>query len=107
MEYQALMIRTIDPRHMDDVARIFAEHDQTTDLPRRIGVRRRELFEFHGLYLHLVESDVPFMDRLLEARKDPQFIEVDRKLDAFLRPYRDDTPTMAESRARSFYTWTG
>lgn len=37
------------------VAQIFGESD-AGELPHMLGVRRRDLFHFHGLYVHLVEA---------------------------------------------------
>lgn len=104
--HQALMIRKIDPRHVAEVARIFQRHDRETDLPRRIGLRHRELFEYHGIYLHLVQSDEDFVERLYEARTDPAYREIDRQLAGYLLPYDPAVPTFEDSHLKPFYTWT-
>jgi|HubBroStandDraft_3_1064219.scaffolds.fasta_scaffold357032_2 cyclase len=105
MRYQALMIRRIAPQYIDSVADVFAEHDKT-DLPRRIGVQQRTLFEFRGLYAHLVQADEDFVGRLYEARTDPLLQGVDARLREYLTPYEPGHPTMADSQARIFYNWT-
>jgi cyclase len=104
VRYQALMIRRIDPRHVDAVAEIFAEHDRT-DLPGRIGVRQRTLFHLRGLYAHLVQSDEDFLSRLYAARDDPLLRDIDERLRRYLTPYEPSLPSMADSQATAFYDW--
>lgn len=104
MRYQALMIRRIDPRHLDAVAEIFTEHDRT-DLPARIGVRQRTLFHLRGLYAHLVQSDEDFLSRLYAARNDPLMHTIDERLRQYLTPYEPGLPGMADSQATAFYEW--
>jgi cyclase len=104
--HQALMIRRIDPQHVAEVARIFGQHDRETDLPRRIGVRHRELYEYHGIYLHLVQSDKDFIGRLYQARTDPQFRQIDEQLRHYLHPYDLAVPTFEDSHLKPFYTWS-
>jgi len=65
---QTLMIRRFDPRHALEVAKIFERTDRETSLPQRIGVRRRDLFEYQGSCLHLVQCDRDFIARLRETR---------------------------------------
>lgn len=104
--HQALMIRRIDPAHVADVARIFGHHDQVTDLPRRIGVLHRELYEYQGIYLHLVQSDEEFIGRLYRARTDSQYREIDEQLRPYLFPYDPARPTFEDSHLKPFYTWS-
>jgi cyclase len=104
--HQALMIRRIDPRDVPEVARIFGQHDQETDLPQRIGVQRRELYQYHGIYLHLVQSDFDFVQRLYQARTDPQFLHIDEQLRRYLHPYDATVPTFEDSHLKPFYTWS-
>ncbi|TDD89855.1 TcmI family type II polyketide cyclase [Actinomadura rubrisoli] len=103
--HRALMIRRIEPADLTAVARVFQEHDRTP-LPSRIGVRRRTLLHYHGLYMHLVEGGRGFEDNLYSAGDDPLFREVDHKLAGLLAPYDRGRPSMREARAEEFYRWT-
>ena len=104
VRFQALMVRRIGATDTDAVAKIFAEHD-ATGLPARLGVAQRTLFQYHGLYFHLVQSDVDFLPKLYDARNDDLIKDVDAKLRGHLRPYLVDQPAMAQSQATPFYQW--
>ncbi|GAA2425841.1 hypothetical protein GCM10010191_42790 [Actinomadura vinacea] len=103
--HRALMVRLVEPDDLDAVAAAFHEHDRT-DLPARIGVARRTLLHYHGLYMHLVEGDRHFQDNMFAAREDPLFREIDRKLATLLTPFDPDRPSMAEAQAQEFYHWS-
>ncbi|MEU6770060.1 TcmI family type II polyketide cyclase [Streptomyces sp. NPDC046759] len=105
MAYRALMVLRMDPADADHVAAAFAEHDKT-ELPVEIGVRRRVLFRFHDLYMHLIEADDDIMDRLYEARSNPLFQQVNERVGQFLTPYAQDWREIRDSKAEVFYTWT-
>ncbi|WP_078868691.1 TcmI family type II polyketide cyclase [Streptomyces sp. NRRL B-1347] len=105
--HQALMLRRIDPRDTAEVAALFDRHDRTSGLPERLGIRRRELFEFQGVYLHLIAADSDFVPRLYAAREDPAFTEIDAPLSRLLKPYDPARPAFEDSHLRPFYTWSG
>src|ERR1043166_5420978 len=56
MENRILIVARMAEADRDAVAQVFAESDATA-LPMMMGARRRTLFSYHGLYLHLVEAD--------------------------------------------------
>ncbi|GIM92601.1 TcmI family type II polyketide cyclase [Paractinoplanes toevensis] len=90
------------------VADAWSEHDRT-DLPRLIGVRRRSLYAFHGLYVHVVDGaeglEQDLTERILSSRADPSFVRIRDRLGRLLTPYRSDTRSLADTRAEEFYRW--
>jgi hypothetical protein len=100
---QTLMIRKFDPRHTRELADIFERTDQQTTLPHRIGVRRRDLFEYQGTCLHLVQCEQDFISRLNETRNDPDWRELDQALRTYLFPTDPAHPGI--ELLTPFYTW--
>jgi hypothetical protein len=104
--FRALMVLRMKPENADAVAAAFAEHDRG-DLPGIIGVTRRTLFHFQGLYMHLIEADRDVLPKLMDARKHPDFQVVNSKLDNLLERYDPSTwRTLTDSMATPFYTWS-
>ncbi|MFE2108309.1 TcmI family type II polyketide cyclase [Kitasatospora sp. NPDC059463] len=104
MVYRALMVLRMKPEDAEHVAAAFAEHDRTS-LPDEIGVKRRFLFRFHDLYMHLVEADEDIMPKLYQAREHPLFQRVDQEVGRFLAPYSPDWQELKDSKAEVFYAW--
>lgn len=104
MVYRALMIRTMRTADAPAVSAAFREHDRTP-FPRRLGILRRTLFHYHGLYTHLIEAERDFMPDLTALHRDPQFTTVDRQVAPYLRPYDPERPSMRQARADVFYSW--
>ncbi|WP_371657974.1 TcmI family type II polyketide cyclase [Streptomyces sp. NBC_00280] len=104
MAYRALMVLRMDPDDAEHVAAAFAEHDETS-LPTEIGVKRRVLFRFHGLYMHLIEADDDIMERLYQARSNPLFQQVNERVGEYLTPYSPRWEELKDSKAEVFYTW--
>ena len=100
---QTLMVRRLDPRHIPEVASIFEHTDRATTLPQRIGVRRRDLFEYQGACLHLVQCEQDFIKRLRETKDDPDWRELDTALRAYMSPSDPAKPGM--ELLTPFYTW--
>jgi cyclase len=86
------------------VADIFAESD-TTELPLMLGASRRTLFHYRGLYLHLIEADEDFTDKLDEAGGHELFNAVNAKLSRYISPYDPSWRKPRDAMADSFYTW--
>jgi cyclase len=96
----------MDPADAPAVARIFGESD-AGELPHRLGVTRRTLFEFHGLYFHLVESAGDVSERLPAIRDHPLFVDVNTKLEGYVSAYDPQTwRGPRDAMARPFYSWT-
>lgn len=100
--HQTLMIRKIAPANVAEVARIFT-HADDTELPRRIGVRHRYLYEYKGICLHLVQSDEDFIKRLGEEKDAADFQELDQALRRHMTPYDPDSRGI--ELLKPFYTW--
>ena len=105
MAYRMLIVARMNEADRDSVANLFAESD-ATDLPVSLGARRRTLFHYNGLYMHLVEADTDFSERLREARENPLFTELSAKLSQFITPYDPGWKEPRDAMAEPFYTWT-
>ena len=106
MSHRTLIVARMDPADADSVAKIFAESD-AGQLPHMLGVTRRSLFQFHGLYFHLVEADEAIPPALEGVRRSPEFRDVDTKLSAHISAYDPITwRSPADAMARQFYSWT-
>jgi cyclase len=99
-----LIVARLDPRHHEAVATIFADSD-ATELPALVGVNRRTLFGFHGLYFHLVEAEEDVTPRLYRARSHPLYDEVSGRLAQYMRPYDPNWAEPKDAMAQPFYTW--
>ncbi|MEY9862698.1 cyclase [Catenulispora sp. GAS73] len=102
---QTLIVARMSAEHAERVAGIFAESD-AGDLPGMLGVRRRSLFRFHDVYVHLIESDQDVRPGLEQVRGGPLFQDVNSKLAPFVLPY--DPATWAgpqDAMAERFYHW--
>nr|WP_221219898.1 TcmI family type II polyketide cyclase [Prauserella isguenensis] len=100
-----MIIARADRRSLADIGRIFAESD-ATNLPHRLGVRRRSLFHYRDLYLHLIDADAPVLGPLEQVRDDPDFQEVNERLSTFVTPYSPEWRTAGDAMANEFYTWS-
>jgi len=101
-----LIVARMDPRSSAEVARIFKAFDET-DMPHRMGTRRRQLFMFHGLYFHLQDfDDDNGRERIEEAKTDPRFVRISRDLEPYIAPYDPETwRSPADAMAQRFYVW--
>jgi cyclase len=94
------------PDAADSIAKIFHESDTTTELPRVVGVHARSLFQFGGLYMHLVEGDRPVEPAVTDTRHHPEFRRISERLRPFVSAY--DPQTWREPKdamATEFYRW--
>ncbi|MER5469999.1 TcmI family type II polyketide cyclase [Streptomyces sp. NPDC002935] len=101
-----LIVAKMDSRSSADVARLFTAFDET-DMPHRMGTRRRQLFMFNGLYFHLQDFDDDNGGELIErAKTDPRFRRISQDLDPFIDAYDPATwRSPADAMARRFYAW--
>ncbi|MEU8607689.1 TcmI family type II polyketide cyclase [Actinoplanes sp. NPDC048791] len=102
--HQTLIVARMDPADADAVAGIFAESD-AGELPHLIGVSRRTLFRFHGLYFHLVEAADDIADRLYATRGHPLYADVNTKLGKHMTPFDPDWKEPKDAMATTFYQW--
>lgn len=101
-----LIVARMDPQSCADVAGLFGAFDQT-DMPHRMGTRRRQLFSYQGLYFHLQDFDSDNGGELIEeAKTDPRFIRISQDLKPFIEAYDPATwRSPADAMAKRFYSW--
>ncbi|KNB52155.1 TcmI family type II polyketide cyclase [Streptomyces caatingaensis] len=104
--HSTLIVARMHPASGDEVGRLFAEFD-ATEMPHRMGTRRRQLFSYRGLYFHLQDFDAADGgERIERARTDPRFVRISEDLKPFVEAY--DPPTWrspADAMATRFYSW--
>jgi cyclase len=102
---RGLIVAKIKPGAEEDVAKLFAESDES-ELPRLAGVRHRSLWVLDDIYIHYVETDADFAEAVDQVRDHPLFREVSEKLDAFITPYDPETwKSPKDAQAKEFYRW--
>ncbi|MER5212032.1 TcmI family type II polyketide cyclase [Streptomyces sp. NPDC050619] len=105
MAHRTLVVAKMKPEDADAVAEVWAESD-ATELPYMVGVSRRTLFRFHGLYFQLVEAEQDITENLYRARSHPLYQDIHTKLARFMTPYDPDWREPKDAMAQAFYTWT-
>jgi cyclase len=103
--HRTLIVARMHPDAADDVAAAFADSD-ATELPQLIGVNRRTLFRFNGLYLHLVEAEQDIAPALGRTVGHPLFQEINSRLAQYIRPYDPNWREPKDAMAQPFYHWT-
>ncbi|GHG83380.1 TcmI family type II polyketide cyclase [Streptomyces griseocarneus] len=105
--HSTLIVARMDLGSADDVARLFGAFDET-DMPHRMGTRRRQLFAYRGLYFHLQDFDAADGGERIEAAKtDPRFVGISEDLKPHIGAYDPETwRSPADAMARRFYHWT-
>lgn len=105
MTKRGVIVARIKPGSQEAVAEIFAESDRG-ELPALVGVKHRSLFILEDIYVHLVELDDSFDDKVAEVRDHPAFKEISRKLDDHIVPYNPETwKSPKDATAIEFYSW--
>jgi cyclase len=104
--HSTLIVARMDAGSSVDVARIFADFDET-EMPHLMGTCRRQLFEFRGLYFHLQDFDSDNGGELIqEAKDDSRFIRISNDLKPYIEAYDPATwRSPADAMAQRFYTW--
>ncbi|MFB7657731.1 MULTISPECIES: TcmI family type II polyketide cyclase [unclassified Streptomyces] len=104
--HSTLIVARMAPGSSADVARLFADFD-ASDMPHRMGTRRRQLFAFNGLYFHLQDfDDDDGGDRIQDAKDDPRFVRISDDLTPFIDPYDAAAwRSPADAMAQRFYRW--
>lgn len=104
--HSSLIVARMEPGGGDDVARLFAEFDGT-EMPHRMGTRRRQLFHFRGLYFHVQDFDEnDGGERIEDAKSDQRFVQISEDLKPFIQPYDPATwRSPADALATRFYDW--
>ena len=105
MVKRGVIVAKIKPGAEDDVARIFAESDES-ELPKLAGVRHRSLFILEDIYIHLIEMEEDVDEKIDEIRNHPLFQDISRRLDEFIVPYNPETwRSPKDAMAREIYSW--
>ena len=101
-----LIVARMTPDAAGQVADIFTESDRT-DLPGLVGVTRRQLFRYQGLYFHLFETDEHGPRRVEDVRGHELFVDVNDKLAHHIKPYDPQTwRSPRDAMAEQFYHWS-
>ncbi|WP_089107659.1 TcmI family type II polyketide cyclase [Streptomyces hyaluromycini] len=104
--HSTLIVARMAPAAVNDVAGLFSAFD-ATDMPDRMGTRRRQLFFYQGLYFHLQDFDAADGGARIEAAKtDPRFVRISDDLKPFIEAYDPKTwRSPADAMATRFYHW--
>ncbi|MEW2130804.1 TcmI family type II polyketide cyclase [Streptomyces sp. NPDC005435] len=103
--HQGLIVARMAPGSAQDIAKIFAESDRG-ELPHLVGVRRRSLFQFGDVYMHLVESDTDPAPAIAKVAGHPEFRGISERLTAYVSAYDPETwRSPKDAMARRFYVW--
>lgn len=102
---RTLIVARMEPTESEAVAKIFAESD-ATELPGLVGVLHRSLYSFHGLYMHLIESETDVATTLPKVRDNALFREVNTQLASHIRPYDPGWREPKDAVAQQFYAWS-
>ncbi|MEU2680508.1 TcmI family type II polyketide cyclase, partial [Streptomyces sp. NPDC007107] len=92
--HHALIVARMAPESAPDIAKLFAASDNT-DLPHLVGVKRRTLFQFGDVYLHLIESERPPGPEIAKVTEHPEFKAISDRLTAYrkrCRKLRESAP---------------
>src|SRR3712207_9432837 len=100
-----MIIAKMAPADADKVADIFARSDATS-MPHEIGVRSRSLYQFHELYVHLIDFDRPASEAMRIAQSLPAFRAVSDALRPVIEAYEPRWRSPHEAMARRFYHLT-
>ncbi|RMI31184.1 TcmI family type II polyketide cyclase [Nocardia stercoris] len=105
--FSTLIVARMQPGSATDVAGLFREFDNS-EMPHRMGTRRRQLFRYHGLYFHLQDFDADDGgDRIESAKTDPRFVRISDDLKPFIEAYDPQTwRSPADAMAHRFYEWS-
>lgn len=104
--HSTLIVARMNPESGAEVARLFADLD-ATEMPHRMGTRRRQLFSYRGLYFHLQDFDEDNGGELIEqAKTDPRFVRISADLKPCIDAYDPATwRSPADAMATRFYCW--
>lgn len=105
--HSTLIVARMDPGAVNDVAALFTQFDRS-EMPGRMGTRRRQLFTYQGLYFHLQDFDDAHGDEAIAAaRTEPRFVQISWDLRPFITAYDPATWTSpADALAQRFYHWS-
>ncbi|MGV9693192.1 TcmI family type II polyketide cyclase [Streptomyces sp. NPDC003444] len=105
--HSTLIVARMDIASSNHVAELFGEFDRT-EMPHRMGTRRRQLFAYKGLYFHLQDFDTTDGgERIEDAKTDPRFMRISDDLKPFIEAHDPKTwRSPADAMATRFYHWS-
>jgi cyclase len=105
--HSTLIVARMEPGSTDEVAKLFTDFDDS-DMPARMGTRRRELFHYRGLYFHLQDFEGEHgHEAIQDARAEPAFVQISADLKAFIQAYDPATwRSPKDAMATRFYHWS-
>ncbi|NGO68930.1 TcmI family type II polyketide cyclase [Streptomyces boncukensis] len=105
--HSTLIVARMAAHSADEVAELFTAFDET-EMPHRMGTRRRQLFAYRGLYFHLQDFDSEDGgERIEAARTDPRFVRISEDLKPHIAAYDPATwRSPADAMAERFYRWS-
>ncbi|NLU68567.1 TcmI family type II polyketide cyclase [Streptomyces sp. HNM0574] len=105
--HSTLIVARMSAHSADDVAELFTAFDET-EMPHRMGTRRRQLFSYRGLYFHLQDFDAEDGGERIEgAKSDPRFVRISEDLKPYIEAYDPATwRSPADAMAKRFYEWS-
>ncbi|MET7934376.1 TcmI family type II polyketide cyclase [Streptomyces sp. NPDC005322] len=103
--YRSLIVARMKDGSAADIASVFEESDRG-ELPHLIGVTGRSLFQFHDVYLHLIEADRPPGPEVARMAGHPEFRAISERLTAYVEAYDPETwREPKDAMAHEFYRW--
>ncbi|WP_394832268.1 TcmI family type II polyketide cyclase [Pendulispora rubella] len=104
--HSTLIVARMEPHWSTNVVQLFRDFD-LTDMPHRMGTRRRQLFSYKGLYFHLQDFDTDNGGELIErAKSDARFVNISTDLKPFIQAYDPATwRSPIDAMATRFYNW--
>jgi cyclase len=104
--HSTLIVARMAPQAGTEVAGLFSAFD-ATDMPGRMGTRRRQLFSYRGLYFHLQDFDeADGGERIEAAKSDARFVGISEDLKPFIAAFDPATwRSPADAMAKRFYHW--
>lgn len=103
--YTTLIIAKFKRPDLEEISGLFGDFDKT-DMPHRMGTLRRQLFNYHDLYIHAQDFAEDHGAAQVEgAREDPRFIKISQDLRPFFDAYDPSWQSPKDAMASCFYRW--
>ncbi|GAA2411489.1 TcmI family type II polyketide cyclase [Actinomadura vinacea] len=103
---RVLIVARMRPSSEQEVARLFAESDERTELPEIAGTVSRSLLAYRGLYFHFSEVRESAGRTLADIHRHPDFGKLSEALSEHVEAYDPRTwRSPADAMAREFYRW--
>lgn len=103
--FSTLIVAKFKRPDLEEIAGLFGAFDKT-DMPHRMGTLRRQLFNYHDLYIHaqdFAEDHGP--EQVENARQDERFVKISNDLRPFFDPYDPSWQSPRDAMASCFYRW--